>query len=66
MPVSKVRQAMKTNSSEEMEGEVDRSGGLSIDKMYEPEKSGRAEMISGSLKDIADRMVEIFKSQDLI
>lgn len=66
VPISKVRQAMKTSSVEDMDGEIDLSGGLKIDRMYEPEVSGRAEILSGNLKDIADRIVEIVKSKGLI
>ena len=66
VPISKVRQAMKTSSLEEKDGNLELSGGLKIDRMYEPEVSGRAEILSGSLKDIADRIVEIIKSQGLI
>ena len=66
VPISKVRQAMKTSSLEEKDGNLELSGGLKIDRMYEPEVSGRAEILSGSLKDIADHIVEIIKSQGLI
>jgi hypothetical protein len=34
--------------------------------MYEPETSGHAEMINGNLKDIADQVVSIIKSQGLV
>ncbi|KAF0111967.1 MAG: electron transfer flavoprotein beta subunit [Chloroflexi bacterium] len=66
VPISKVRQAMKTGSVQEKDGDIDLAGGLIIDRMYEPEVSGRAEILSGSLKDIADRIAEIVKSQGLI
>ena len=66
VPISKVRQAMKTSSLEEKEAELDLTGGLSSDRMYEPEVAGKAEMLNGNLKDIADRIAEIIKSQGLI
>ena len=66
VPISKVRQAMKTSSLEDMDAEIDLTGGLSSDLMYEPEVTGKAEMLNGNLKDIADRIAEIIKSQGLI
>lgn len=66
VPISKIRQAMKTSLVEDQDGVLDLAGGLSIDRIYEPEESGRAEFITGDLKDIADRIVEIVKDQGLI
>jgi electron transfer flavoprotein beta subunit len=59
--VSKVRQAMKTAEIEEIEiGEFDFEGGPSIDRMYQPEVGEGAEIIEGSLDDIADNLIAIF------
>jgi electron transfer flavoprotein beta subunit len=66
VPISKIRQAMKISSVEDQDGDLDLSGGLNINRMYEPEKGGRAEMLSGDLKDIADRIVEIIKTWGVI
>ena len=66
VPVSKVRQAMKTSKIDEEEGELDLNGGLAAERMYKPEAAGRAEMIEGHLDDIIDRLVEIIKDQGLI
>jgi electron transfer flavoprotein beta subunit len=66
VPISKVRQAMKTTPVEDLDVEVDLAGGLSSDRMYTPEVTGRAEMLTGNLKEIADRIAEIIKSQGLI
>jgi electron transfer flavoprotein beta subunit len=66
VPISKVRQAMKTSTAEDMDGEIDLSGGLEIDRMYEPEVSGGAEILTGSVKEIANRIAEIVKSNGLI
>lgn len=66
VPISKVRQAMKTTEIEEQEGELDLSGAVKIEKMYAPEVADRAEMIKGDVEEIAQRLVEILKDQDLI
>ena len=60
--VSKVRQAMKTAEIEEVEaGELDLEGGPSIDRLYPPEVGEGATMLEGSLDDIADELIGIFK-----
>jgi electron transfer flavoprotein beta subunit len=66
VPISKVRQAMKTTSIEEEDGALELSGGPTVTGMYEPETTGHAEMLTGNLKDIADRIAAIIKSQGLI
>jgi len=66
VPVSKIRQVMRTSSIEEANGEVDLIGGLKITRMYEPEKSGKIEMFTGNPKDVADEIAKIIKSQGLI
>lgn len=66
VPISKVRQAMKTTPVEELDVELDLAGGLSSERMYTPEVTGKAEVLSGNLKEIADRIAEIIKSQGLI
>jgi electron transfer flavoprotein beta subunit len=66
VPVSKVRQMMKMSLIDEVEGEVDLAGGLDASRMYEPEKSGRAEIFTGNPKDVADQIVKIIKTQGLI
>ena len=66
VPISKVRQAMKTTLVEEMDAEVDLSGGMACDRMYVPEVAGRAEILTGDLKEIADGIAKIIKGQELI
>jgi electron transfer flavoprotein beta subunit len=65
VPVSKVRQAMKTNQIKEEEGEIDMAGGLEIEHTYAPEATGKAEMLKGGLGSIAERIIEIIKEQGL-
>jgi len=66
VPISKVRQAMKTSEIDEMEGEIELEGALPIASMYEPEAIGKAEMIEGDIDDIIDRIVAIIKEQGLV
>lgn len=66
VPISKVRQAMKTSEIEEQEGELSLEGALPVASMYEPEAAGKAEMIEGDLDDIIDRLVSIIKEQGLV
>lgn len=60
--VSKVRQAMKSAEIEEFEtGGFDLTGGPTISQMHIPEVGGGAIMIEGSLDDIAENLIGIFK-----
>jgi electron transfer flavoprotein beta subunit len=60
--VSKVRQAMKTIEIEEIEiGELDIEGGPIVERMYQPEVGEGATMIAGSLEEISDNLISIFK-----
>lgn len=60
--VSKVRQAMKTVEIEEIEiGDLNLEGGPIIERMYQPEVGQGATMIDGSLEDISDNLISIFK-----
>jgi electron transfer flavoprotein beta subunit len=60
--VSKVRQAMKTAEIEEIAvDEFEPEGGPSVDRMYQPEVGEGATIIDGSLEDISDNLIGIFK-----
>jgi electron transfer flavoprotein beta subunit len=60
--VSKVRQAMKTTEIEEIEiGDLNLEGGPVIDHMYQPDVGEGATMIEGSLEEISDKLMSIFK-----
>ncbi|MCJ7661382.1 MAG: hypothetical protein MUO67_19705, partial [Anaerolineales bacterium] len=60
--ISKVRQAMKTSSIDEIEvSELNQSGGPIIDRMFQPEAGERATMIEGDEGEIAARLIEIFE-----
>lgn len=65
--VSKVRQAMKTVALDEQTSPaLDRGGGPTVSRMFQPESGERAEMISGDSDEIADRLVEILREADAL
>ena len=64
---SRVRQAKKTSTIEEMSAaDLDTNAGLTITRMFPPERGERAEFLTGGLEGISMRMVEIFKEQGAI
>jgi electron transfer flavoprotein beta subunit len=65
--VSKVRQVMKTATIDEGEIlELDPSGGLTVNSMYKPEATERAEMLEGDEEEVAAKLVEIFKEAGVL
>jgi electron transfer flavoprotein beta subunit len=67
VPVAKVMNAMKTAQIEEAEAVLpEKSNGFTIDKMFKPEQSGRAEMLEGSPEDITKRIADILQEKGLI
>jgi electron transfer flavoprotein beta subunit len=60
--ISKVRQMMKTVSIDEFEiPAVDLHGGATISKLYQPEVTEKATMISGDIDITASKLIDIFK-----
>jgi electron transfer flavoprotein beta subunit len=67
VPISKIRQAMKTVTIEEAEAiELDPSGGPTVGRMFQPEVGERATMIEGDEEKIAARLIEIFKEAGVL
>jgi electron transfer flavoprotein beta subunit len=64
-PISKVRQIAQTATIEKVDPSGDASGGLSFKKMAPPVVAGHAEMIEGSSKEVAAKIVELLKSKGL-
>ncbi|MBN1312815.1 MAG: electron transfer flavoprotein subunit beta/FixA family protein [Anaerolineae bacterium] len=65
--ISKVRQAMKTAAIDEQEAAtLDPSGGPTVSRMYQPEATEQATMISGSEDEIAARIIDIFKESGVL
>lgn len=65
-PISKVRQIAQTVTIEEISPSSDGVGaGLTMKKMAPPMVAGHAEMIEGSSKQVAAKIVELLKSRGL-
>lgn len=65
--ITKVRQAKKTAEiAEEVIEAFDRSGGPQIERMFLPEASERAEMMTGDEDAIASRVVEVLQGQGFL
>ncbi len=64
-PISKVRQVAQTATIEKVAPSGDSSSGLVFKKMAPPVVTGHAEMIEGSSKEVAKKIVELLKSKGL-
>jgi electron transfer flavoprotein beta subunit len=64
-PISKVRQIAQTAIIEKVEPSGEASAGLMLKKMAPPVVTGHAEMIEGSSKEVAAKIVELLKSKGL-
>lgn len=64
-PISKVRQVAQTATIEKVAPMGDASAGLTFKKMAPPVVTGHAEMIEGSSKEVAAKIVELLKSKGL-
>lgn len=66
--ISRVRQAMQSGGLEVMDApdvSAD-AGGLTIRRLYAPEMSSQAEMLSGDAEDIAGRLAQIIADRGLV
>ncbi|HSG42109.1 MAG TPA: hypothetical protein VLA72_03035 [Anaerolineales bacterium] len=60
--VSKVRQAMQNSSIEEQDASaLDLSGGAAVGRMFQPEATSQAEMITGDPEEVTDKLINLFK-----
>jgi electron transfer flavoprotein beta subunit len=67
VPIARVRQAMKTSQVEEVETEtVDLSGAMPVLRMFQPQSTGRAEMLGDDVDVVAARLAALLKEQDLL
>jgi electron transfer flavoprotein beta subunit len=67
VPIAKVRAAQKTAKIEEVEGvapEAPRA--YEVERMYLPEAAGRAQMLEGSVEEVADKVVEVLAQNSLL
>ena len=62
VPISRVRAAMQAGGIEELPApEVSATSGITVRRMYAPESSSHAEMLSGSADEVAARIAEIIR-----
>ena len=64
-PISKVRQVAQTAKVEKLAPAGEASAGLTLKKMAPPVMTGHAEMIEGSPKEVAAKIVELLKGKGL-
>ena len=65
-PVSRVRQAMRSTSLEEVAaGDVSVTVGSSVRRMFKPETGAGAEMLEGSAEEIADKIVNLLREKGI-
>jgi electron transfer flavoprotein beta subunit len=67
VPISKVRQVMKTCKIEEKDaGGLDLGGAAAVSRIFPPEVVQRATMITGSAEEVAAKLAALIKDQGLI
>jgi electron transfer flavoprotein beta subunit len=64
-PISKVRQVAQTAVIEKVAPTGEAAAGLAMKKMAPPVVTGHAEMIEGSAKEVAAKIVELLKGKGL-
>jgi len=65
-PISKVRQMAQTAKIENLEPVGEASAELTFKKMAPPVMTGHAEMLTGSSKEVAAKIVDLLKSKGLV
>jgi electron transfer flavoprotein beta subunit len=66
VPVARIRRAQKTTTLDELNVDtVADDNATEVNKMYKPESSSRAEMLTGSADEIADRIVQLLKEKGI-
>jgi electron transfer flavoprotein beta subunit len=66
VPVSRLRQVMKTAKVEEQETAPPAPESLEVERMFKPEEGAGATLLSGTPEEIAGRMVSLFSDRRLV
>ena len=67
MPVAKIRAAMKDGRIETAEIPAPEVGAtLSVERMFKPEPTGRAEILEGAPEEVSDRLIQILSEQGIL
>lgn len=61
VPISRVRQVMKTSKIEEANADLDGTGGVAASRLFPPEATARATMLDGDVDQVADQLVAILR-----
>jgi electron transfer flavoprotein beta subunit len=65
--ISRIRQAQQAGGVEEVQVTApEADAGITVRRLYAPEKTGHAEMLSGSESEVALRIVELIREKGLI
>jgi electron transfer flavoprotein beta subunit len=66
VPVSRLRQVMKTAKVDEQEAAPPESQPLAVERMFQPEEGAGAAMLSGTPEEVARQMVDLFAERRLV
>jgi len=65
--ITRIRQAQQAGGIEEVTvTKPDADAGITVRRLFEPEKTGHAEMLTGSPEDVADRILDLIRSKGLL
>jgi electron transfer flavoprotein beta subunit len=65
--ITRIRQAQQAGGIEEVEVSMPGAdAGITIRRLFAPEKTGHAEMLTGSPEDVADRILDLIRSKGLL
>jgi electron transfer flavoprotein beta subunit len=66
-PITRIRQVMQSGPIEEVAGGTAAGGsGLQVRRMYEPEKTSHAQMLTGTADEVADQILDLIRSRGLV
>lgn len=68
-PITRIRQAMQAGGLQSVAASEPSSawpGGMTVRRIYPPEKAGHAEMLAGSPGDVADKIIELLRARGLV
>jgi electron transfer flavoprotein beta subunit len=65
--ITRIRQAQQAGGIEEVEvSKPDAGAGITVRRLFAPEKTGHAEMLTGSPEEVADRILDLIRSKGLL
>ena len=65
--ITRIRQAQQAGGIEEIAASTpDAEAGITVRRLFEPEKTGHAEMLTGSAEEVADRILDLMRSKGVL